>query len=134
MAPVEDAPYRRIAADIARRIASGEFAPGTRIPSTRQLMAEHGVAMATATKVLATLREEGLVEAVRGVGTVVGRAPPEGPDRERVIATAVLIADAEGLHGLSMRRLAGQLGIPTMSIYRHVADREDLILLMMDKV
>jgi len=134
---VEEPPYRRIAADIADRIASGEFAPGARIPSTRQLMAAYGVAMATATKVLATLRERGLVEPVRGVGTVVaaagaGRAP--GPGRDQVVATAVAIADAEGLHGLSMRRLAGQLGIPTMAIYRYVADREELVLFMIDKV
>lgn len=134
---MEEPPYRRIAADLADRIASGELAPGARIPSTRQLMAEHGVAMATATKVLATLRERGLVEPVRGVGTVVaaagaGRAP--NPDREQVVATAVAIADAEGLHGLSMRRLAGQLGVPTMAIYRYVADREELVLFMIDKV
>ncbi|MEU1687862.1 TetR/AcrR family transcriptional regulator C-terminal domain-containing protein [Micromonospora sp. NPDC005707] len=134
---MEEPPYRRIAADLADRIASGELVPGARIPSTRQLMAEHGVAMATATKVLATLRERGLVEPVRGVGTVVaaagaGRAP--NPDREQVVATAVAIADAEGLHGLSMRRLAGQLGVPTMAIYRYVADREELVLFMIDKV
>ncbi|MFI7492769.1 TetR/AcrR family transcriptional regulator C-terminal domain-containing protein [Micromonospora echinaurantiaca] len=134
---MEEPPYRRIAADLADRIASGELAPGARIPSTRQLMAEYGVAMATATKVLATLRERGLVEPVRGIGTVVaaagaGRAP--NPDREQVVATAVAIADAEGLHGLSMRRLAGQLRIPTMAIYRYVADREELVLFMIDKV
>lgn len=134
---MEEPPYRRIAADLADRIASGELAPGARIPSTRQLRAEYGVAMATATKVLATLRERGLVEPVRGVGTVVaaagaGRAP--GPDREQVVATAMAIADAEGLHGLSMRRLAGQLGIPTMAIYRYVADREELVLFMIDKI
>lgn len=51
-----------------------------------------------------------------------------------MVATAVAIADAEGLHGLSMRRLAGQLGIPTMAIYRYVADREELVLFMIDKV
>lgn len=134
---MEEPPYRRIAADLADRIASGEFAPGARIPSTRQLMAEYGVAMATATKILATLRERGVVEPVRGVGTVVaaaraGSAP--NPDRGQVVATAVTIADVEGLHGLSMRRLAGQLGIPTMAVYRYVADREELVLYMIDKV
>ncbi|MEU8112374.1 TetR/AcrR family transcriptional regulator C-terminal domain-containing protein [Micromonospora sp. NPDC048947] len=134
---MEEPPYRRIAAGLADRIASGELAPGARIPSTRQLMAEYGIAMATATKVLATLRERGLVEPMRGVGTVVaaagaGRAPD--PDREQVVAAAVAIADAEGLHGLSMRRLAGQLGIPTMAIYRYVADREELVLFMIDEV
>jgi DNA-binding transcriptional regulator YhcF (GntR family) len=133
---VEEPPYRRIAAGIADRIASGELAPGARIPSTRQLVAECGIAMATATKVIATLRERGLVEPRRGVGTVVaagaGRAP--GPDREQVVAAAVAIVDAEGLPGLTMRRLAGRLGIPTMAIYRYVADREELVLFMIDKV
>jgi DNA-binding transcriptional regulator YhcF (GntR family) len=130
-------PYRRIAAEIAARIASGELAPGTRIASTRQITARYGVAMATATKVLASLREQGLVNAMPGVGTVVAPRPrtvEPGPDRDRVVSTAVTIADAEGLTGLSMRRLAGELGVPTMSLYRHVADKEELVLLMMDKV
>ena len=93
--------------------------------------------MATATKVLASLREQGLVLAMPGVGTVVTpRARPvePGPDRDLVVGTAVTIADAEGLTGLSMRRLASELGIPTMSLYRHVADKEELVLLMMDRV
>jgi DNA-binding transcriptional regulator YhcF (GntR family) len=136
-AAVDVPPYRRIAAEIAARIAAGELAPGTRIASTRQITAQYGVAMATATKVLAHLREQGLVRALPGVGTVVApRARPAeaGPDRDLVVRTAVTIADAEGLPGLSMRRLAGELGVPTMSLYRHVADKEELVLLMMDKV
>lgn len=129
--------YRRIAAELAARIAAGHPAPGERIPSTRQIMAEYGVAMATASKVIAQLRDEGLVRAQPGVGTVVAiGAPPAAvsPDRDLVVRTAVTIADAEGLTGLSMRRLAGELGIPTMSVYRHVADKEELVLLMMDRV
>jgi AcrR family transcriptional regulator len=51
-----------------------------------------------------------------------------------VVRTAVEIADVEGLGGLSMRRLAGELGSATMSLYRHVADKEELILLMTDRV
>ncbi len=129
--------YRTIAAEIAGRIARGELPPGATVPSTRQIVAEHGVAMATASKVLAALREQGLVEARPGVGTVVSGVarPVEAPlDRDRVIRAAVTIADAEGLHALSMRRLAGELGMPTMSLYRYVADKEELVLLMMDRV
>jgi AcrR family transcriptional regulator len=128
---------RRIAAELATRIAAGEPPPGERIMSTRQIMAEYGVAMATATKVIAHLRDEGLVRAQPGVGTVVsGSVPPVGttPDRDLVVRTAITIADAEGLQGLSMRRLAGELRMPTMSVYRHVKDKEELVLLMMDKV
>jgi DNA-binding transcriptional regulator YhcF (GntR family) len=129
--------YRKIADDLAARITAGALAPGDRVMSTRQIMAAYGVAMATATKVIARLREQGLVEAKPGVGTVVSStaAPREtAPDRATVVHTAITIADAEGLTGLSMRRLAGALGIPTMSIYRHVRDKEELILLMMDEV
>lgn len=127
--------YRTIADGIAARIADGDLAPGDRLPSTRQLMATHGIAMATATRVITALRDQGLVRAKPGVGTVVSAARPgEAPDRDRVIRTAIGIADAEGIQGLSMRRLAGALGIPTMSLYRHVRDKEELILLMMDEV
>jgi DNA-binding transcriptional regulator YhcF (GntR family) len=112
--------YRRIAAEIAARITSGELPPGARVMSTRQIMAEYGVAMATATKVITSLRADGLVRATPGLGTVVtyGAAGLVTPDRDRVVRVAIAIADAEGLAGLSMRRLAGELGIPTMSIYR----------------
>ncbi|MGX6606072.1 TetR/AcrR family transcriptional regulator C-terminal domain-containing protein [Micromonosporaceae bacterium Da 78-11] len=127
--------YRRIAAEIAARIDSGELRPGAQVMSIRQITAHYGVAMATATKVVATLRDQGLVRALPGVGTVVAAGPvATTPDRDRVIAAAVTIADAEGLAGLSMRRLAGVLGIATMSLYRHVADKEELVLLMMDRV
>ncbi|MER7752198.1 TetR/AcrR family transcriptional regulator C-terminal domain-containing protein [Kitasatospora sp. NPDC097643] len=69
--PQPDPPYRRIADELARRIADGSLAPGERVPSTRQIAREWKVALATATKVLATLRLEGLVEARPRVGTVV---------------------------------------------------------------
>ena len=42
------------------------------------------------------------------------------------------MADAEGLAGLSMRRVAAELGAAPMSLYRHVADKDDLLLRMMD--
>ena len=136
-------PYRRIALEIAARIAAGDIAAGERVPSTRQIIERYGVAMATASKVLTELRLQGLVRAEPGVGTVVvaparrprGTPQPPRPSmREQVIRAAVRIADAEGLAALSMRRLAGELGVPTMSLYRHVADKEELITLMMDHV
>ena len=76
----EQAPYLRIAADIRHRITAGELRPGQRVPSTRALVREWGVAMATAAKALAVLAEQGWVRAVPGSGTVVsegrGRASP----------------------------------------------------------
>ncbi|NYV76440.1 GntR family transcriptional regulator, partial [Streptomyces sp. UH6] len=63
--------YSRIVTELRQRIESGELAPGERVPSTREITKEWGVAMATATKVLTELRHQGLVRAVPGVGTVV---------------------------------------------------------------
>ena len=52
-------PYRRIADEIRARIANGELRPGDPVPSARSITREWGVALATATKVLATLNAEG---------------------------------------------------------------------------
>ncbi|HEU0238133.1 MAG TPA: GntR family transcriptional regulator, partial [Micromonosporaceae bacterium] len=69
--------YVRIADDLARQIAAGDLSPGDRVPSTRQIAAQRGVAMATATKALAELQRRGLVRSVVGVGTVVADAAGE---------------------------------------------------------
>jgi AcrR family transcriptional regulator len=52
--------------------------------------------------------------------------------RERVVRAAIEIADAEGLAALSMRGVAARLGVATMSPYRYVGGKDDLILLMAD--
>jgi AcrR family transcriptional regulator len=58
--------------------------------------------------------------------------PRERLSRDRVLAAAVALADAEGLDGLSMRRLAEQLGVVPMALYKHVADKEELLDGMVD--
>ncbi|MEU6012782.1 TetR/AcrR family transcriptional regulator C-terminal domain-containing protein [Streptomyces sp. NPDC047515] len=136
-------PYLGIAGEIRRRIISGELAPGDRVPSTRAIVREWDVAMATATKALSALRHEGLVRAVPGVGTVVveRRAPGaagtgSGPalSRERIMCTAIELADAEGLPAVSMRRVATTLATSTMALYRHVPGKAELVRLMSDEV
>lgn len=57
-----------------------------------------------------------------------------GLDRERVVAAAVALADTEGLDGLSMRRLGEALGVEAMSLYNHVANKDDLLGAMADAV
>jgi AcrR family transcriptional regulator len=135
-----------ILASIRRRIASGDLKPGDWVPSTRQITRKWGVAMATATRVLATLQQEGLVVARPGIGTVVASAPPPvavtsrarttHPEvtREDVVRTAIAIADAEGSPALSMRRVATELGVATMSLYRHVPSKDELVERMIDAV
>ncbi|WP_280722375.1 TetR/AcrR family transcriptional regulator C-terminal domain-containing protein [Kitasatospora sp. MAA4] len=146
-----EAPYLRIVAEIRRRIVDGELRTGDRVPSTRQITQEWGVAMATASKVLAALRQEGLVQARPGVGTVVTaelvpapQAPPpssvrrparegeHGLSRERIVRAAIAIADAEGIAPLSMRRVAAELGVAPMALYRHVPGKDELVTLMAD--
>ena len=128
-------PYRRIVAEVRRRIESGELRPGDRVPSARAITREWGVAIATATKAHAALRDEGLTISRPGVGTVVaGPVPPREHDltRARIVAAAIDIADAEGMAEVSMRRLATTLDAATMSLYRHVPSKEDLVLAMID--
>jgi AcrR family transcriptional regulator len=130
-----EAPYLRIVADIRQRIEDGLLRPGDRVPSARAITRDWGVAVATATKAHAALREAGLTLARPGVGTVVaGPAPVRDTDlgRDRVVAEAITIADRDGLAELSMRRIAAGLNVATMSLYRHVPSRDDLILAMID--
>src|SRR4051812_18983349 len=68
-------PYLRIAAGIRDRILSGELAAGQRVPSTRQIVGEQGVAMATAAKALGVLRDQGWVRTVPGGGSIVLQHP-----------------------------------------------------------
>ncbi|WP_344495984.1 GntR family transcriptional regulator [Nonomuraea monospora] len=123
-----------------RRIAVGELVAGERLPSTRQIVREWGVAMATASKVLSRLQEEGLARAVPGVGTVVAgramvaRAPVQDLTTQRIVRVAIGIADGEGLAAVSMRRVATELGASAMSLYRHVAGKDELVHLMTDVV
>jgi len=48
-------------------------------------------------------------------------------NRERVLRAAVALADAGGIDSLSMRRLGQELGVEAMSLYNHVANKDDLL-------
>lgn len=60
------------------------------------------------------------------------RRPTQALSLERIVSAAIELADAEGLPALSMARLAEQLGCATMSLYRHVASKDELQVFMMD--
>ena len=62
------------------------------------------------------------------------RGPKPGITVARIIDAAIEIADAEGLGALSMRRVANHLNAGTMSLYRHVRDKDELIARMVDSV
>lgn len=50
-----------------------------------------------------------------------------GLSRERVLEAAVALVDEEGLDALTMRRLAEELGVEAMSLYRYVKNKDDLL-------
>jgi AcrR family transcriptional regulator len=152
-AAVTEAPYQRIVHELRARIGDGRLRPGDRLPSTRDLAKQHGVALATATKAVAALQQLGVVVSKPRSGTVVAgdaiapgavapgavaaaevpRAVPRtAPGRDELVRAAIAIADAEGLAALSMRGVAARLGVPTMSTYRHVSSKERLVVLMAD--
>jgi AcrR family transcriptional regulator len=53
--------------------------------------------------------------------------PPTPLSRERVLCAALRLADAEGIESLSMRKLAQELGVQAMSLYNHVANKDDML-------
>ncbi|MFI6515729.1 TetR/AcrR family transcriptional regulator [Spirillospora sp. NPDC050679] len=54
--------------------------------------------------------------------------------RERIVNAAVALLDAEGVEGLSMRRLAARMDAGTMSLYEYVGSKEDVLDLAVDAV
>ncbi len=61
--------------------------------------------------------------------------PPRVPlTRERLVQAAIALADAGGLEGLSMRKLADELGVVPMAPYKHLASKDALLDAMVDVV
>ena len=61
------------------------------------------------------------------------RGPKPSLSGEQVVTTATRIADRDGLGGLSMRRLADELGITAMSLYGYVPSKAELLDVMADR-
>ncbi|MFI0981169.1 TetR/AcrR family transcriptional regulator [Streptomyces sp. NPDC021093] len=74
------------------------------------------------------------LELLWGTGERPARGPKRGLSLETVVDAAVRVADVEGLDTLSMRRLANELGTGTMSLYRYVPGKTELLDLMLDRV
>ena len=55
-------------------------------------------------------------------------------NRERIVAAALALADTDGVDALSMRTLAARLGCAPMSLYNHVADKDELLTAMLEAV
>lgn len=57
-----------------------------------------------------------------------------GLTREAVVGRALAIGEAEGLEAVTLRRLASDLGVTPMALYRHVRDKQDLVNAMTEAV
>jgi AcrR family transcriptional regulator len=80
--------------------------------------------------------ESGLPPSVELLWGLRDRTRRGGPkpalNLQRIVSAAIELADAGGLAAVSMSRLADKLGFTTMSLYRYVASKEELLLLMID--
>ncbi|PXW27802.1 UNVERIFIED_CONTAM: TetR family transcriptional regulator [Williamsia faeni] len=66
-------------------------------------------------------------------------APERGSEgnkltRAAVVNTAIELADVDGFGAVTMRKIADRLGVGTMSLYRHVSDKDALLMAMSDEI
>ena len=74
---------RQIVFAVKKAVVTGYLAPGDRFPSIRQLSQELRINPNTAQKVVRNLADEGLLNIVPGIGTVVATAPPPSSDQKK---------------------------------------------------
>jgi AcrR family transcriptional regulator len=74
------------------------------------------------------------VEVAWGLRERPNRGPKRGLSLPRIVEAAVELATKEGLPAVSMSRVAAELGVATMSLYRYVASKDELLLLMSDAI
>src|ERR1017187_6561361 len=76
--------YAQVVAEIQRRIESGEYPPGSMLPSEHQLSDEFQIARPTVVRALRLLRQDGWIETQQGKGSFVrGRPALAGLDSQR---------------------------------------------------
>jgi DNA-binding GntR family transcriptional regulator len=67
--------YAQVISEVQRRIESGEYPPGSLLPSEHQLSAEFGIARPTVVRALRVLRQEGWIDTQQGKGSFVRGRP-----------------------------------------------------------
>ncbi|MCL7457030.1 TetR/AcrR family transcriptional regulator [Micromonospora echinofusca] len=72
------------------------------------------------------------IELAWGLRERPGKGPRRSLTMEQVVAAGIRVAEADGLAAVSMNRVAGELGVGTMSLYRYVSAKTDLLELMAD--
>ena len=70
--------------------------------------------------------------ALWGRRPIARRGPRPGLTVEQIVAAGIALADADGIDGVSMARVAERLGVTTMALYRYVSSKDELLTLMAD--
>lgn len=97
--------YRQIVGQISRMVTGGQYPPGTRMPSVRDVAAAHTVNPMTVSKAYALLEAQGFLERQRGKAMVVAdRGGLARPMADRIEALAPAIRE--------LARQAQELGLP----------------------
>ena len=74
--------YQRIAEDLRAKISSGEYPPGSQLPTKEQLKTQYQVALNTVERAIEELRKAGIVETLQGAGMFVRESPGSGHSPE----------------------------------------------------
>lgn len=79
-------------------------------------------------------RDSALPEGVKAAWASAASQRPRRPELnlERIIEAGLRVADADGLAAISMARVAKELGFATMSLYRHLSSKDELLLHLQD--
>ncbi|HEY2670789.1 MAG TPA: winged helix-turn-helix domain-containing protein [Rugosimonospora sp.] len=70
--------YEEVAADLRRKMESGEYPPGGKLPSRAELRTLYSISDTVSDKAMWILRQAGLVETLPGVGVFVAEKPTAG--------------------------------------------------------
>jgi AcrR family transcriptional regulator len=74
------------------------------------------------------------IELAWGLRERPGKGPKRALTLQGIVAAAVKVGSAEGLDSLSMSRVASELGVSPMALYRYVPSKNDLLMIVMDEV
>jgi GntR family transcriptional regulator len=101
--------YRQIAQQLRRLIASGRLAPGSGIPSVRDVAGRHAINPMTVSRAYGQLESEGLLERRRGKGMVVAALRGRALSMDRRLQQLLPQLD-------EVARQARELGLPAESV------------------
>ncbi|MGW0315423.1 GntR family transcriptional regulator [Streptomyces flavidovirens] len=90
-------PYQRIVQDVRDKIRAGRLTAGTKLPSTRELAAEYGVAAGTVQRALTELRTAGLIYSHQGRGSFITDTANESSEDSTAQALKALEAQVADL-------------------------------------